>query len=95
MAPHGHLKSRAMWLAGEQQRIGMARLFFHKPKFGVLDECTNATSVDVEEHLYQYAAQLGITLVTITQRLALVKYHDAELRLLDGEGDWELRQIVK
>ncbi|DBA67674.1 TPA: hypothetical protein ACH3X2_001266 [Trebouxia sp. C0005] len=80
---------------GEQQRIGMARLFFHKPKFGVLDECTNATSVDVEEHLYQYAAQLGITLVTITQRLALVKYHDAELRLLDGEGDWELRQIVK
>lgn len=86
------------WLsfaAGEQQRLGMARLFFHKPRFGVLDECTNATSVDVEEHLYQYAAQLGITLVTITQRLALVKYHDAELRLLDGEGDWELRQIIK
>ena len=85
----------ACWAAGEQQRIGMARLFFHKPKFGVLDECTNATSVDVEEHLYQYAAQLDITLVTITQRLALVKYHDAELRLLDGEGDWELRQIIK
>ncbi len=92
---HGQLESCATWLAGEQQRIGMARLFFHRPKFGVLDECTNATSVDVEEHLYQYAAQLGITLVTITQRLALVKYHDAELRLLDAEGDWELRQIVK
>ncbi|KAL3156583.1 hypothetical protein ABBQ38_000874 [Trebouxia sp. C0009 RCD-2024] len=80
---------------GEQQRIGMARLFFHRPKFGVLDECTNATSVDVEEQLYQHAAELGITLVTITQRLALVKYHDAELRLLDGEGDWELRRILK
>ena len=26
----------------------MARLFFQKPAFGVLDECTNATSVDVE-----------------------------------------------
>ena len=35
--------------------MGMARLFFQNPKFGVLDECTNATSVDVEEHLYRHA----------------------------------------
>ena len=53
---------------GEQQRLGMARLFFHKPRFAILDECTNATSVDVEEHLYQLATDRGITLVTITQR---------------------------
>ena len=71
----------------------MARLFFHRPLFGILDECTNATSVDVEEALYQHAGSLGITLVTITQRAALLKYHGAELRLLDGEGDWELREI--
>ena len=71
----------------------MARLFFHRPLFGVLDECTNATSLDVEEALYQHARSLGITLLTITQRAALLKYHDAELRLLDGEGDWELKQI--
>ena len=42
--------------AGEQQRLGMARLFFHAPRFGVLDECTNAVSVDVEEALYRRAA---------------------------------------
>ena len=37
--------------------MGMARLFFHNPKFGVLDECTNATSVDIEEHLYRCHSQ--------------------------------------
>jgi ABC-type uncharacterized transport system fused permease/ATPase subunit len=78
---------------GEQQRLGMARLFFHRPRFGVLDEATSATSVDVEEALYARAAALGVTLVTITQRTALVKYHARELRLIDGEGDWELREI--
>jgi ABC-type uncharacterized transport system fused permease/ATPase subunit len=43
---------------GEQQRLGMARLFYHRPRFAVLDECTNATSVDVEEHLYRCVSEL-------------------------------------
>eukprot|EP00256_Glycine_max_P048749 XP_006603092.1 ABC transporter D family member 1 [Glycine max] len=78
---------------GEQQRLGMARLFFHKPKFGILDECTNATSVDVEEHLYGLANKMGITVVTSSQRPALIPFHSMELRLIDGEGNWELRSI--
>jgi len=78
---------------GEQQRLGMARLFFHNPKFGILDECTNATSIDVEEQLYKFAGTLGITVVTISQRPALIPFHSTELRLIDGEGSWELRSI--
>ncbi|KAL3681209.1 hypothetical protein R1sor_024165 [Riccia sorocarpa] len=78
---------------GEQQRLGMARLFFHHPRFGILDECTNATSVDVEEGLYKLAKELGITVVTISQRPALIPYHSTELHLIDGEGSWELRSI--
>ncbi|XP_043708292.1 ABC transporter D family member 1-like [Telopea speciosissima] len=78
---------------GEQQRLGMARLFFQRPRFGVLDECTNATSVDVEEHLYKLAQEMGITVITTSQRPALIPYHSTELQLVDGEGKWELRSI--
>ncbi|KAH7446286.1 hypothetical protein KP509_01G050100 [Ceratopteris richardii] len=78
---------------GEQQRLGMARLFFHQPKYGILDECTNATSVDVEEHLYKLAESMGITVVTISQRPALIPFHSMELKLVDGEGGWELCSI--
>ncbi|XP_022774958.1 ABC transporter D family member 1-like isoform X2 [Durio zibethinus] len=78
---------------GEQQRLSMARLFFHKPKFAILDECTNATSVDVEEQLYRLAQDLGITVITSSQRPALIPFHALELRLVDGEGNWELRLI--
>ncbi|KAL3829904.1 hypothetical protein ACJIZ3_018706 [Penstemon smallii] len=78
---------------GEQQRLGMARLFFHKPQFAILDECTNATSVDVEEHLYKLANDSGITVITSSQRPALIPFHSVELRLIDGEGKWELRTI--
>ncbi|CAD5330433.1 unnamed protein product [Arabidopsis thaliana] len=70
-----------------------ARLFFHRPKFGVLDECTNATSVDVEEQLYRVARDMGVTFITSSQRPALIPFHSLELRLIDGEGNWELRSI--
>ena len=86
-------KWEAVLSLGEQQRLGMARLFFRKPRVAILDEATNATSVDIEDRLYQAAAELGITCVTISQRPALTRYHTRELKLTDGKGDWRLCEV--
>jgi len=46
----------------------MARLYYHKPMFAILDECTSAISLDLEANLYSEARKLGITLFTISHR---------------------------
>ncbi|XP_014677132.1 PREDICTED: ATP-binding cassette sub-family D member 3-like [Priapulus caudatus] len=77
---------------GEKQRIAMARLFYHKPQFAILDECTSAVSVDVESSMYQYCREVGITLFTVSHRKSLWKHHEYYLHM-DGQGEYEFKRI--
>jgi ATP-binding cassette subfamily D (ALD) protein 3 len=72
---------------GEKQRIAMARLFYHRPIFAILDECTSAMSMDVEAELYMKAKELKITLFTVSHRSSLFKYHEFMIAY-DGHGGY-------
>ncbi|KAI1477129.1 ABC transporter transmembrane region 2-domain-containing protein [Daldinia eschscholtzii] len=80
---------------GEKQRVGIARLLYHEPQYAVIDEGTSAVSSDVEGLLYETCKERGITLITISTRASLKKYHTFNLILGMGENgdEWEFERI--
>ena len=77
---------------GEKQRMAMGRLIYHKPTYAILDECTSAVSMDVEGHLYTFMKQQGITLITVSHRDTLWKYHEHLLRF-KGDQEYEFIEM--
>jgi len=80
---------------GEKQRVGFARLLYHEPQYAVIDEGTSAVSSDVEGLLYETCKERGITLITISTRASLKRYHTFNLVLGMGENgdEWEFERI--
>jgi ATP-binding cassette subfamily D (ALD) long-chain fatty acid import protein len=80
---------------GEKQRMAFARLLYHEPRYAFVDEGTSAVSSDVEGLLYEGAKERGVTLITISTRASLKKYHTFHLSMGLGEDgvDWEFERI--
>ncbi|XP_062503781.1 lysosomal cobalamin transporter ABCD4-like [Corticium candelabrum] len=77
---------------GEVQKLGFARLFCHQPRYALLDEATSAVDEETEGKLYDMCQDLGITLVSISHRMSLKRYHHVEL-CLTGGGEWTLASM--
>ncbi|ODV71074.1 ATP-binding cassette long-chain fatty acid transporter PXA2 CYBJADRAFT_180446 [Cyberlindnera jadinii NRRL Y-1542] len=77
---------------GVQQRLAMARLYYHKPKFAVLDECTSAVSPQMEQLMYSHAQSLGISLLSVAHRSSLWHFHNYILKFR-GDGTYAFTRL--
>ncbi|KAF8649804.1 hypothetical protein AX16_005569 [Volvariella volvacea WC 439] len=77
---------------GDKQKIAWARLFYHSPKYAILDEATSLVPPDMEGLMMERATQLGITLLTVSHRPSLWKYHALILHY-DGQGGYVFTKL--
>jgi len=89
VASHGGFDTGKDWSealsTGIQQRLAMARLFYHSPRFAILDECTSSQDLKTEKMMYEEAKRRGTTLITVSHRRSLWRYHGWCLEF-DGAG---------
>ncbi|EGS23763.1 putative adrenoleukodystrophy protein [Thermochaetoides thermophila DSM 1495] len=83
---------RDLLSSGLQQRVAMARLFYHRPRYAILDECTSSVTLETEKIMYDTAKKLGVTLMTVSHRRSLWKYHTHILQF-DGQGKYVFTRL--
>lgn len=77
---------------GQKQRMAFARLFHHRPRYAVLDECTNGIAPAVERDLFERCHKLGMGIFSISHKEGLKAVHDYELHFNADEAGtytWE------
>ena len=81
---------------GEQQRLSVARLLVHKPKYAILDEATSANDPENERLMYGLIARTCEAFVSVGHRKSLDEFHAKRLRLLGVRqaGAWRLEPIA-
>jgi putative ATP-binding cassette transporter len=66
---------------GEQQQLAIARVLLKQPQFVVLDEATSAVDPETEQQLFKKLSSRGITLITVSARPSLLRFHSRILNV--------------
>ncbi|KAJ7356925.1 adrenoleukodystrophy protein [Mycena albidolilacea] len=77
---------------GDKQKIAWARLFYHNPKYAILDEATSLVPQEMEGLMMQHATRLGITLLTVSHRPSLWQWHHLILQY-NGTGGYVFTKL--
>ncbi|KAF8376535.1 hypothetical protein PRIPAC_82964 [Pristionchus pacificus] len=70
---------------GEQQRLSLCRVFFHRPSIVFLDESTSSLSESAEKTVYTLLDTAKIGYVSTGHRSTLIQYHN-EIINIDIDG---------
>lgn len=69
-----------------------ARLYYHSPKYVIMDESTSALDIDLEAQCMRNCIARGITMLSVGHRPTLLQYHQ-QLLELDGHGGYAIREL--
>lgn len=69
---------------GEQQQLAIARVLLKQPQFAVLDEATSAVDPDTEQQIFDRLCSRGVTLITVSARSSLLRFHSRILKVKSG-----------
>ncbi|KAJ3723897.1 hypothetical protein C8R42DRAFT_719784 [Lentinula raphanica] len=61
--------------------------------YAILDEATSLVPPEMEGRMMEYATELGITLLTVSHRPSLWKYHAMILHYYDGQGGYVFTKL--
>jgi putative ATP-binding cassette transporter len=74
---------------GEQQRVAFARALLTDRPYVILDEATSALDEENEAELYELLSQSKSSMISVTHRPHLARYHTKVL-VLGSDETWEL-----
>jgi len=87
---HEELNWENVLSGGEQQRLVMTRLLYHKPMFAALDESTSAVDQKMEKMLYRMCHEAGVTTFSVGHRDNLIPLHKYLLKIGNQDGSHRL-----